>query len=474
MVEVNLIVKGNATKEMLYEDKTLLSQLRDKGVYINAFCGGDRQCNKCKIVVDGKVCLACQTYPKLNQTIETLDYENSNIRVYDANCDNKVGILAIDLGTTTIDFTVVNSNNELIFENKITNPQVVFGADVITRIRNSSDNNLSKMQKCVIDAINRQLEIFRLSVNDFKIEKIVVSGNTTMLHILYNENIDSLGVAPYAPVFLKNRSVLARQLGIDADCRVFTASGISTFVGSDISLGILSVGFAKSGKYNVLIDLGTNAEIAVFNEKVCIATAAAAGPCFEGANISCGMNALNGAIYSIDLNGNCKVIGNVRATGICGTGLIEAVDYLLKKGAIDESGYLTCEEAFSLCDDVKLTQQDIREFQLAKSAIYSALLCLLETQNILKDDIENIYLSGGFSDFLDVVKAINVGLLPKEFEEKYKVVGNSSLEGAIMYAFEKQKIDEFSEKGKYIDLSCDKRFSELFINNMMFGEPNEK
>lgn len=198
-----------------------------------------------------------------------------------------------------------------------------------------------------------------------------------------------------------------------------------------------------------------------------LGTAAAAGPCFEGTNISSGMAAVKGAIYSYKNSNEIGVIGDGRAIGICGTGLIDIIGYLLKNEIITQSGQMNTER-FAITDGVYIEKNDIRQFQLAKSAVYSAILCLKYMAKISFDDIEALYVSGGFSGKLNIESAIFTGLLPKELKNKIKAVNNSSLLGTIKFAKE-NRIDLPLDKAKYIDLSSNPMFSEFFIENMCFG-----
>ena len=287
-----------------------------------------------------------------------------------------------------------------------------------------------------------------------------------MLHILFGEDCSSLGVAPYEPVFLDGRCVNATSLGIAGVSTVESLPCVASFVGADIVAGMNLVGMPSEGKYSLLIDLGTNAEIVLMNKNGSVSTSAAAGPCFEGACIMCGMGAVNGAICSVK-DGKLITVENTKAVGICGTGLIDAVAYMLDKGIIDSSGYMECEQV-ELAEGVYITQSDIRQYQLAKSAVYSAIMALVKYCTITPDDIETVYISGGFSSGICVDSAIKTGLLPAEFKDKCVALSNSSLLGTVKYATEKNDLESLAKKTEYIDLSADVFFSDLFIDNMLF------
>ena len=225
----------------------------------------------------------------------------------------------------------------------------------------------------------------------------------------------------------------------------------------------------EDGKYNLLIDLGTNAEVVLYSNKSGVATAAAAGPCFEGANISCGMSATKGAIYAFELNygqTKYKTIADEAPTGICGTGLIDIISELVRNGIIDETGYM--DEDYKLSDNVYLSCEDVRQCQLAKSAVYSAILSLMKTENIGFESISKMYISGGFSSKINISNAVNSGLLPKELSHKTVALNNSSLQGTVKYACYGGNVEKITDMIKYIDLSSNSYFSEMFMENMMF------
>ena len=294
---------------------------------------------------------------------------------------------------------------------------------------------------------------------------MLVSGNVTMLHTFFGIDCSSIGVAPYTPAFLDGRTVSGEKIGLNVGT-VTALPSVHSFVGADIVAGLNYVGLPKNGKYNLLVDLGTNAEIVLFDESSALCTSAAAGPCFEGANISCGMSATEGAVYEY-AQGKIKTVGNVRPKGICGTGLVDVVAELIKIGTVDETGLMEC-ESLEIADGVEITQADIREYQLAKSAVCAAIITLVKQKSITFDNIETVYISGGFSAKINIENATATGLLPRELKEKCVAVNNSSLLGTVKYASEKNDLSLFTENAVYVDLAASTDFSELFIKNMMF------
>ena len=308
------------------------------------------------------------------------------------------------------------------------------------------------------------------ALNLAQVQKMFVAGNTTMLHLLLNTDCSAMGVYPYTPSFLERQCVKAENLGINGVGDIITLPCISAFVGADLVAGMNLVTMPENGKYSLLVDLGTNAEILLFSQNEILCTAAAAGPCFEGANISQGMSATAGAITAFSLgNGipKTQTVGNAPAKGICGTGLIDIVAELLKHGHIDESGYME-DDSFEVAPDVFLELSDVRQFQLAKSAVYSAILSLLKQKNIRPADVETLYISGGFSAKINIANAVRIGLLPNELADRCVPLNNASLLGTVHFACEQNDLTAFTQNAKYIDLANDPTFAKLFIENMMF------
>ncbi len=447
------------------KDGTLLSDLLIKsGKGVDHHCGGRGTCRKCVITVNGKEELSCQYIIKSDISVEI----PQNGEIVSETGAIETGKLtenlcfSLDIGTTTLALALVSlDEGKIIKVITHTNPQCTFGADVMTRIDYCRKNGVDKLQKAVISEINSMISEFNLQ----SIEKLYVSGNATMLHFFFGIDCSSMGVAPYTPEFLESKTEKAENLGIIGIETVESLPSIAAFVGADIVAGLNFVGMPESNKHNLLIDLGTNAEIVLFSKKSALCTAAAAGPCFEGANISCGMSATSGAVYSYSED-KIKTISDAPAKGICGTGLVDIIAYLLDKEIIDETGYM--EDDFEIAEGVCINQADIRQYQLAKSAVYSAIITLLQMKNITFDDIGKMYISGGFSAKINIENAVKTGLLPKELKNKCIAIKNSSLLGTVKYACEKNDLAIYIDNSTYVDLSANQTFSDLFIENMMF------
>lgn len=446
------------------ENGTLLSEfLMKSGKGVEHLCGGKGSCRKCLVTVNGKDELSCQYIinSDINVNLESISDIYSETGAEETNDITDNLCYALDIGTTTLALALVSlDGNRIIKVITRTNPQRKFGADVMTRIDYCRKNGVSALNKAVIAEINSMISEFGITA-----ERLFVSGNATMLHLFFGIDCSAMGVAPYTSAFLESKTEKANKLGIIGVETVELLQSIATFVGADIVAGLNFIGMPERGKHNLLVDLGTNAEIVLFSQKSALCTSAAAGPCFEGANISCGMSATDGAVYSYSANG-IKTISDVPAKGICGTGLVDIIAYLLDNEIVDETGYL--EDDFEFADGVYINQADIRQYQLAKSAVYSAILTLMQMKNVSFDDIDKLFISGGFSAKINVENAVKTGLLPKELKEKCVAIKNSSLLGTVKYACEKNDISVYADSSTYVDLSANPIFSDLFIENMMF------
>jgi len=435
------------------------------GKTVPHICGGMGTCKKCVVYVNGKKELSCQYKVTSNISVGIPEDENitSETGIKEKGNLTENLCFCLDIGTTTLALALVSLDEKKIIEVKTaTNPQRSFGADVMSRITYCQKNGVTELQEVLIKEINKMLASFEIK----ETEKLFVAGNTTMLHLFFGVDCSSLGVAPYTPVFLNSRVENADALKIEGVKKVISLPSISAFVGADLVAGLNFVGKPKKEKFNLLLDLGTNAEIVLFSENAVYCTSAAAGPCFEGANISAGMSAVNGAIYAYSDN-SIKVIGNTLPKGICGTGLIDIVACLLENKKIDETGFMKAEE-IEIANGVFLEQNDVRQYQLAKSAVYSGIVALLKEKTVEFENIEKFYISGGFSSKINIENAVKTGLFPAELKEKCLAINNSSLLGTVKYACESNSLSGYIENAEYIDLSPSEAFSNEFLKNMNF------
>lgn len=447
------------------QGELLSSVLLSADIYIDHPCGGKGNCKKCLVRVNGEEVLSCRyiiekdvtvSLPETGEIASFIGAEESG-NVTDNVC------FVLDLGTTTLALAMVSLDEKKIVRNlTCTNPQRAFGADVMSRIEYCRNNSVGELQSVVVNAVNDMLR----EMGNAHGKKLYVAGNTAMLHLFLGVDCSSMGAYPYTPAFLEGKIIDAKYIGVDFLSEVEILPSIASFVGADIVAGLNYVPRPSKGKFNMLVDLGTNAEIVLFSSTSALCTSAAAGPCFEGANISCGMSAVSGAVCAYE-NGRATIIDNAPAKGICGTGLVDVIAYLIYNNKIDETGLMDCGQ-FQVAENVFVTQQDIRQYQLAKSAVRSGIETLIKVKGISFDDIETLFVSGGFSSALNVLNAAATGLIPKKLETKTVAVNNSSLLGAVKFVCEKNNLAIYSEKAVYIDLSSNPLFEKLFIEHIEF------
>ena len=470
MLHIKIYQNGLQGKVSCERGALLSRVLSEQGFFVPHPCGGRGSCKKCRVSVNGVEVLACRHLLDSDATVvlPSIEQVRSETGGDDSHRLTERVCLCLDIGTTTLALALVSLDDKRRIRTVTSaNPQRVVGSDVISRIDYCRKYGVEDLQRVVLTAVNEMIFGLCSEYGLKSVPTLYVSGNTTMLHLFFGVDCSSLGVSPYTPAFLEQKRIAGKDLGISLVEQIVSLSGISAFVGSDIVAGIHFVGFPSSGYYNLLIDLGTNAEIALFNDKTVLCTAAAAGPCFEGANISCGMSAVDGAIFSYASAEEYSVIGGGVPKGICATGLIDLIAYLVRRGIVNERGCLE-DDFFPVAGDVALEGRDVREFQLAKSAVRSALECLMRQGGVSFDCIEHVYVAGGFSAEINRDNAAFVGLFPEEVISKIVPVNNASLQGTVRYALDEASDPSWASSAQYVDVSRDPLFSELFFKYMSF------
>ena len=493
------IHSSKVIKEIITNEGTLLqTALHEHGYDIYSPCGGRGICGKCNVYIRGEGSVSSCLYPVMKDINVILpDKREADILVAQHDhipdlpfspgkitelSDRPMGV-AIDIGTTTIVLYLVDLlSGSIIGTRSVMNPQSKFGADVISRINYCAQNpdGLKKLQHEVLNSINTQLNHFigfsDVTRND--IVKITIAGNTTMLHLLLAVNPLGIALAPYTPVFTNKKSLIGSELGMNThpQAEIILLPSISAYVGADIVAGLASIKPSSSYRNFLFIDIGTNGEIALVTPKKIWCCSTAAGPAFEGACITCGMGAFEGAISAYNDNGY-TVIADAIPAGICGSGLVDIIAFLLEKKIINTEGYMN--EDFvvvntgesSTGNNIIITPSDVREVQLAKSAIMSGIQILLKIAGISVQDIDFIYIAGGFGNYIRISSAIKVGIIPKELENKVIPIGNASGTGAVMLLksvhFEEQ-ITDIINRTEYIELSLSEDFPQEFAMNMFF------
>ncbi len=475
-------------------DTPLIDVLHEYGIEFP--CGGKGTCGKCKTkVLDGRIeadenhrkkldhlmlddewRLACLSRCTSNLTIE-IDQLGQIILADESEFafhpQEGYGLVA-DLGTTTIVAQLIDlSTAKVLAVETALNPQAKFGADLISRIQACLDGHLDEMTRLIRKIIGGMCSKM-LGEQQLLARKMVLVGNTAMQLIFSGCDVSSLAFYPFDTDNLGLKIFHPEELGWDFPVveQIQFFPSIGSFVGSDILAGIAATGLHEKGQYSALIDLGTNGEIVLGNKDRIVCASTAAGPAFEGANISMGMRAINGAISSLKLEKNefeATVIGNIRAKGICGSGLIDAIALLRKKKLIGEFGEINSgETSVSIAGDVSLNQKDINEFQLAKAAIAAGFTILAKNLGIMVSDISEIYIAGGFGNYINIENTIATGMINSASDTIHKM-GNTALIGAKVFLFAgTEKADEILSKVSHVNLEGDSEFQDIFINNMMF------
>jgi uncharacterized 2Fe-2S/4Fe-4S cluster protein (DUF4445 family) len=357
---------------------------------------------------------------------------------------------------------------------------------------------IRELQDAVVSTMNTVIaELYReTGVSPLQTYEAVVVGNVTMLHLLLGVDPTPLSMAPFTPAFMDQLSVEAREIGLHIHPHgyVQTLPALGAYVGADIVAGVLATGVVREDKMRVFVDVGTNGEIVLGSAQRALATAAPAGPAFEGSQIRCGMRATVGAIEGVQLSDRIElqvIGGDVQPEGICGSGLVDVVAQLLLAGLLDYSGRLRLADdvpdhplrdrlievdgvrAFLLADGVYLTQRDIRELQFAKGSIATGIKILMDILGVRTDDLDEVLLGGSFGSYLNPESAKIIGLVPPVDVDRIIAVGNSAGEGAkiaLLSYRERQVAFELPSRIEYIELSGRTDFNDSFISVLAFPQ----
>jgi len=453
----------------------------------------------------------------LGRTLRAADYKVTAVVVDDVliavepgdTTDRRFGI-AFDLGTTTVVATLLDlSTGTPVAVESMLNKQQPFGADVITRISATmmDPGALDKLQQLATETLGElALAVCeRGGVRPDEVYEVAVAGNATMTHIVLGIDPEPLGMAPFIMATRLFPEVLAADLGlagvVHPRARAVVFPSFGAYVGGDITAGLLASGMDRDARVRLFIDIGTNCEIVLGNRDWLLATAAPAGPAFEGAAIRCGMRAADGAIEVVTITADelsLKVIGDVEPQGLCGSGLVDAVTGLVRTGLLDSSGrfigeaearvtapgiadrltMIGKERVFVLHwrgsgaeDSIYLSQRDVRELQFAKAAIATGWQILLEEAGLTAADVKQVLLAGSFGSYLSAASAIRIGLVPKVPVPRVVSAGNVAGEGAKMALLslrERAGGLALLEEVRYVELSDRADFNDRFIEQLPF------
>jgi uncharacterized 2Fe-2S/4Fe-4S cluster protein (DUF4445 family) len=506
------VVKGNSVTDILFEGMPVLSfVLKQNGFLSETPCGGKGVCGKCRMVVEGglselaaleKECLtsgeikrgvrlSCQARLSGDALVSVpIAAELKNIQeegglpVFSFRpMEGKYGV-AVDIGTTTLVLQMIDLKHARVLHAVSTaNPQGCVAADVIGRIEAALNGEGGRLHGLLMGEIERLLDLLcqKCTVSVEDIGPIVMAGNTTMLYLLTRKSPAALSHAPFEADCLFGSWTDGAAIGLQkaAHTKVYLPACISAFVGADITCGVLNSQMCTRPETALLVDLGTNGEIALWHGGTLYVCATAAGPAFEGGNIRMGVGSVSGAIdrvWAEDKKLCYTTIENSEPVGICGSGLIDAVAAFLKLGLVDETGLMETGEVF-ISEKVSLTQKDIRNVQLAKGAIAAGIKTICHHVGIPVSRIDTLYIAGGFGSHADMQNVAAIGLIPRELAGKAVVLGNASLHGAVMLllqqGFESDTMVS-AGRGLTVPLGGSAIFAEYYMECMMFESHTEE
>lgn len=506
--------------------ENLLHAAREQGIDLGGVCSGAKTCGKCKVLitkgnsyplaieeentltkeeVKKGMRLACCFFctedtcvillnDSIMNTRKKPDMKYLNKKLINREQECCYGV-TIDIGTTQVASLLWDlENRQIVCEKSEPNPQYIYGMDVISRITfgSKSNKNAEILYDLIHQCCNQMIHDMVSEINNEpkSIKSIVIVGNTTMIHIFLKRPLKSLLKVPFSDINYDGVECIASNLGLleYKEALVHVLPGIHGHVGSDTLGCIMEKKLINCKGITLLVDIGTNGEIVLAKDGKMIVCSAAAGPAFEGATLQQGMVAKDGAITSISIVDdkiNVEYIGsskeNSYPVGICGTGVLDALSELYTNGYMDSTGRLQAQYGtqnyVTLYKDdyrkVVLTQKDIREVQLAKGAIYTAILLLLKNTGTSIDDVDRIYLAGAFGSKANYEKIIRIGLLPKVNINIIKSIGNAALNGASKFLLgdiSKDEIKKIRDNCSYLELATNEEFNDTFINALSFPE----
>ena len=492
---------------------TVLGDLMQAGGHGHMPCGGHGKCGKCRVTVTGEVSdptedekraltpeelaggirLSCRVTVLGDCAVTTTEQGRGQIVTHGAFPASMSGKtfdpawsgygVAIDIGTTTLAARLYDREGKLLSETSRLNPQSAWGADVISRMEAAMAGNAGKIAQITRRALDGMLTELTnaASVKTADIGSVVITGNTVMLHLLTETNVEPLTHAPFAAERLFGEVLTAKELGLTAlssDAPVYLPPCIAAFIGADTVTATLASDLCEIPETALLCDIGTNGEMVLWHEGTLYACSTAAGPAFEGAGISMGMSGRIGAIDRVwvrrSANGTgeieAHVIGEGDPVGLCGSGLVDAVAALLDTELLDETGYLE-DDPVEIAEPVTIIQEDIRAVQLAKSAIHAGMRTLIHTARLDPDEVATLYIAGGFGSYLDVTNAGKIGLLPEELTDRVTVLGNAALTGAAMLLLcedLRAVCERLARETRVVELATNPVFVSEYMERMMF------
>lgn len=458
-------------------------------------CAGNHTCGKCKVRITGNVLppeagelkflsqeelqngirLACFAQVCGDAVVETME-ERHSIAAYRDEIPPKTpgegAVCAVDIGTTTVVAALYSAETgRLLSQQMEPNVQKAYGADVISRIESCKKYGVDTLSRAIRGQVETMYQKAISRAGVASAAKMVVTGNTTMLHIWEGLSPESIGVYPFDTVSLFGT--------FSSFHHAYLPRCVGAYVGADVMCSVTASGMLSQEENSILADMGTNGEMALYRDGKLTCCSTAAGPAFEGAGLSCGSAAVDGAVSAARLRDGkleLAVIGGGEPKSICGSGIISLVSLFKDLEIIDETGRFTeipCEAAGRLEGDsfildgtsIGISQQDIRQIQLAKSAICAGILTLSQETDTPLEEIGKLYIAGGFGAHIDIGEAVNIGLIPEAFREKCVVLGNAALGGAAMLALGYEEPGQIYSE---FSLSASSTFMDYYVDCMMF------
>lgn len=480
-----LVTEKGTLREFVFEgEKTVSQVLLDHGVQANHPCGGRGTCKKCVMRMEGALSprteaerdlpcglrLSCQA--KLLGDAQVWVDEETMLHIQSDGVmpvfslkpvEGKTGA-AVDIGTTTVAVRLIDlAAGRVLGTRSMENPQRSIAADVIGRMEAAMAGKGEVLKRLIRDAVDGMILSMCREQGIPGCDVRVITGNTTMLYLYTGKNPVTLSRAPF-----------------EADCLFGCREGeniyppcMSAFVGADITCALLAADVLHTTDTVLLIDVGTNGEIALWKDGKLLVSATAAGPAFEGGGIEMGLGSVKGAIDRVWVEDGKilhTTIGGEKALGLCGSGIIDAMAALLETEQVDETGAADEDELY-ITDRVYLSAQDIRSIQLAKGAIAAGIKTLMDEEGVTAKDIDRMYLAGGFGAHLNLQSAAKIGLIPEELVQKTLVLGNAALSGAHMLLLNRDYEDDakkLCQLARTVNLGGNPAFTENFMECMLF------
>lgn len=469
------------------EDGEVISSVaKSAGLSISTPCGGDGRCGRCLVAVEGKGnVLACKTLVDGDMTVTipedtgkvvaAKDYSESVLDDFTPLSDG-LGV-AVDIGTTTVALDVLDmSDGHVISSAADVNGQKRLGDDVLARIQYASEGGTEELRSLVLKTIDNLIDTSSKDIDRSDITSVYIAGNTVMEHLFLGVDPTPIRCEPYEPV-VKEAEITGEESGLNIppSAKVVTMPCISAYVGGDITSDIVFSGMDRSEGICLLIDVGTNGEVALGNADLMIVCSSSAGPAFEGGNLKSGMLAKPGAIDSVHIDGSeirYTVIGDTEPKGVCGSGIIDLISQLFKAGFIDKRGNFTeisgaVDGTFVFANNISISEAEIKDVIMTKAAIYSAAKSLVRNIGLDFNDLDKVYIAGGFGNYIDMESAITMGMFPDVPRDKYVYLGNSSLAGArsaLLSETFRNRISYVFQRMTYLDLSSDPVFYDEYMS----------